>query len=341
MYCPRLDHFARFNADGTVGKCGHMINAPGFESWESMQSSLWLQQIRDTMNQDQWPQECQRCEQTEQTSNGNNSIRLNAIQRDIELSQHLDDYVILGGVLDNICNSACQSCNAAHSTKIGSLSDNNYVKVYNAALFDRVPWNNIIELDLNGGEPTASPAYQSLLENLPPHVRVIRVNTNGSRVLPNIEKILNQNIRVIVTLSLDGTELVHDYVRWPILWTNYQNTVAQYQSLRSQHSNISLEAWTVVHALNASAMSDIFKFVDREQLAHSWAYLAQPTVLNPMLTNTMTVAAKQKLNEDCDSRSQQVAQLLATQSNNQHDLDQYIAKQDRLRNINIKDFICA
>lgn len=339
MYCPRLDHFARLNADGTVGKCGHMIGAPGFDSWQSMQSSRWLQQIRDTMSLDQWPQECQRCQQTEQTTN--TSIRLNSIQRDISLSQHRHDYVILGGVLDNICNSACQSCNSAHSTKIGSLGSKDYARVDNSMLFDQVPWDRIIELDLNGGEPTASPAYQSLLENLPPHVLIIRVNTNGSRVLPNIEKILKKNIRVIVTLSLDGTGPVHDYVRWPILWTNYQHTVAQYQWLRSQYTNLVLEAWTVVHSLNASAMPDIFKFIDREQLAHSWAYLAQPNALNPMLTNTMTLAAKQKLNEDRDSRSQQVAQLLATLTNNQFDLDQYIIKQDQLRNINIQDYLCA
>jgi len=317
-----------------------MINAPGFESWTSMQNSGWLQQIRAIMSQDQWPQECQRCQHTEQIVNGT-SIRSHAIKRHIELSQHQDDYVILGGVLDNICNSACQSCNAAHSTKIGSLSDKNYVKVHNSQLFDRVPWQNIVELDLNGGEPTASPAYQSLLENLPPRVQIIRVNTNGSRVLPNLEKILKQKIRVIITLSLDGTGPVHDYVRWPILWTNYQSTVAQYQWLRSQYTNISLEAWTVIHALNASAVSDIFKFIDREQLAHSWAYLAQPTALNPMLTNTMTLAAKRKLLEDCDSRSQKVAELLATRDNNQHDLDKFIVKQDQLRNINIQDYLCV
>ena len=37
MYCPRIDHFIRLNKDGSVGKCGHMINAKGFGSYEELE----------------------------------------------------------------------------------------------------------------------------------------------------------------------------------------------------------------------------------------------------------------------------------------------------------------
>ena len=37
MYCPRLDHFVRLNQNGSVGKCGHMINAKGFDSLEELE----------------------------------------------------------------------------------------------------------------------------------------------------------------------------------------------------------------------------------------------------------------------------------------------------------------
>ena len=46
MYCPRLDHFVRLNQDGTVGKCGHMINAKGFDSYEELEHSDWMATVR-------------------------------------------------------------------------------------------------------------------------------------------------------------------------------------------------------------------------------------------------------------------------------------------------------
>ena len=36
MYCPRLDHFVRFNPNGTVSRCGHMVNSPEFDTLEKM-----------------------------------------------------------------------------------------------------------------------------------------------------------------------------------------------------------------------------------------------------------------------------------------------------------------
>ena len=86
MYCPRLDHFVRFNSNGTVSRCGHMINAPEFDTLAEMESSVWLQQIKDRMSQDQWPPECARCQETEP-----NSIRMFSIELDKQTSQQ--DYL--------------------------------------------------------------------------------------------------------------------------------------------------------------------------------------------------------------------------------------------------------
>ena len=103
MLCPRLDHFVRFNPNGSVSRCGHMVNAPEFASLEEMDASAWLTLVKET----EWPTECVRCRQTE--SINQTSIRLNAIKFDKIQTQ--SDYLTVGGVLDNICNSACLTCN--------------------------------------------------------------------------------------------------------------------------------------------------------------------------------------------------------------------------------------
>ena len=42
MHCPRLDHFVRFNPNGSVGRCGHMVNSPAFDNLSLMDNSQWL-----------------------------------------------------------------------------------------------------------------------------------------------------------------------------------------------------------------------------------------------------------------------------------------------------------
>ena len=309
-----------------------MIGAPNFDSWDTMQHSHWLQSVKDQMNNNQWPLECQRCQRTENSTEPH-SIRLGSVQRDQILSRIDSDYVILGGVLDNICNSACQSCNSNLSTKIGSLESKKYKKISNVHLFDQIPMHRVVEIDLNGGEPTASPEYQSLLYNLPDTVKILRVNTNGSRILPNIEKILSKNIKVIITLSLDGVDLIHDYVRWPITWKKYTQTVEQYKILRSNHSNLLLQAWTTVHALNVFNFDQILKYCKIHNLDHSWAFLVNPLPLNPIYKNKYTMLAKNTI------KSLDITDKIAVQENNQSQLDAFITAQDQLRKINIKDYI--
>ena len=135
MFCPRIKHFVRLNPDGTVGKCGHMIGQKGFGSFEELHDSNWLMDIQDTMDRGQWPAECIRCQRSENAKG--ESIRTNSIKRHKILEPVRKDYLIVGGVLDNICNSACQSCNSGLSTKIGSLESKNYPRVNNVDTYTK------------------------------------------------------------------------------------------------------------------------------------------------------------------------------------------------------------
>jgi MoaA/NifB/PqqE/SkfB family radical SAM enzyme len=314
-----------------------MIDPPGFTSWQEMQTSQWLHDVRDNMERDRWPSECHRCRDTEQSHQ--HSVRLASNERHQILHRIDKDYIIVGGVLDNVCNSACQSCNPGLSTKIGSLSGPKYIKIDNSGLLDGIPRDRILEIDINGGEPTASPRYQQLLADLPPNLKILRVNTNGSRQLPNIEKILGSGIKVIVTLSLDGIGSRHDYVRWPIKWKNYVSVVEGYQALRDQHRNLILQTWTTLHALNAVQFFDIQRWCQEQNLDHSWAWLVSPSVLNAHATNEFTTEARDHLIDHPDEQVRALAQQLAVGEHNQQDLASWILAQDQLRKIHIKDYI--
>ncbi len=326
MYCPRIDHYVRLNQDGSMGKCGHMVNTKEFASYEDMVHSDWLMTVEKKMDQDQWPEECIRCQQSEKVKG--ESVRTNSIERHKLLKPIRNDYLIVGGVLDNTCNSACQSCNAGLSTKIGALeSKKNFLRVDNFELFKKLPQERIIEFDVNGGEPTASKNYKKILQDLPANVKIVRMNTNGSRMISELEEVLKRNIMVIVTMSLDGIGDVHDYTRWPIKWENYTKTVDAYKSLQKQYKLLQLDFWTTVSCLNVRNLPDIVNFAKNNNIPHDWAFLNQPSVLNVRYTNRFTSRAKHISPGE-----------IAVDEDNDQALSEFIARQDRLRNIDIKDY---
>ena len=272
MYCPRLDHFVRFNSDGTVGCCGHMTAGPRFKSYSDLESSDWLADIKDEMSHDTWPVECQRCKTTEQESN--TSIRLDSIKRDQIFKKIRKDYLIVGGVLDNVCNSACLTCNEQLSTKIGSLTNKKYIKINNANKFWELPQERIIHLDINGGEPSHSKNYKHLLANLPKNVKSVRLNTNCSTVLDELLPLKARGIDVTVTVSLDGIGSVHDFVRWPITWDKFYKNLMTYKTMP-----VKLNLWTTVSVLNIDDLPNIVAFAQENSIDHSYAYLTTPQEL--------------------------------------------------------------
>ena len=325
MYCPRIKHFVRLNQDGSVGKCGHMVKAKGFASYNELQQSEWLKEIGSQMEMDQWPMECFRCYQSEKVKG--ESVRTNSIDRHKLLETIREDYLIVGGVLDNVCNSACQSCNSGLSTKIGSLESKKYKKINNYEVFKKLPQERIIEFDVNGGEPTASKNYKKILHDLPDNVKIVRMNTNGSRMISELEEVLKRNIMVIVTLSLDGIGKVHDYTRWPIKWENYTQTVEAYQQLQKKYKLLQLDFWTTVSCLNIENLPDIIDFAKEKNIPHDWAFLQQPSVLNVRHTNKFTARAKHVSPDE-----------VAVDEDNQDHLKEFMDGQDALRNIHAKDY---
>jgi len=330
MHCPRLKHFIRLQPNGKIGKCGHMIQGKEFDSVEELESSDWLKDLESKMSTNIWPDECQRCVQTEDIMQ--DSVRVKSIARHNLLYPKNKKYLVVGGVLDNICNSACQTCNSTLSTKIGSLESKNYLKFNNLEQFYKLPQDRILEVDVNGGEPTASPNYKKLLATLPASVKIVRINTNGSKFINEIVDLLNKDIMIIITLSFDGTAQVHDYVRWPIKFSNYLTTLNQYKQLQKKYKLLKLNLWTTVSALNIGDFDNIELFAEQNCIDHHWAFLNSPDVLNVKYKNNFTLQAKKKI------KNKNILKQVATEKNNQDKLDLFIAKQDHLRKIRIEDY---
>jgi sulfatase maturation enzyme AslB (radical SAM superfamily) len=262
-----------------------MVDAPQFDSLTDMETSAWLANVKALMKLDQWPTECVRCQETEP-----NSIRQYAIR----LKEQTDrsDYLQVGGVLDNICNAACLSCNETLSTRIGALNGRGFTVYNNLDQFYQLPQDRIVHLDINGGEPSYSKNYKQLLANLPPNLKTLRLNTNCSTVLTELENICQRGIEVIVTVSCDGIGAVHELTRWPITWQTFYNNLMTYKNMP-----VWLNLWTTVSVLNVDDLPNIQAFAKEHGIDHSWAYLKQPhelSVDNPNTEARQAYIIKQK-----------------------------------------------
>jgi MoaA/NifB/PqqE/SkfB family radical SAM enzyme len=262
-----------------------MVDAPQFDTLEDMESSMWLAKTREKMQADQWPTECVRCQETEP-----DSIRHYAIKLHEHTAQ--PNYLQVGGVLDNVCNAACLSCNEKLSTRIGNLNGPGFPVYNNLDRFWALPQDKIIHLDINGGEPGYSKNYKQLLSNLPPNLKTLRLNTNCSTVLTELEQIAQRGIEVTVTVSCDGIGSVHDLVRWPIPWQKFYDNLMKYKAMPVQ-----LNLWTTVSVLNVDDLPNIQSFAQSHGIEHSYAYLKQPyelSVDNTDIQSRLAYISRQK-----------------------------------------------
>jgi sulfatase maturation enzyme AslB (radical SAM superfamily) len=313
-----------------------MVTPMGFQTFDELDKSDWLAEVEQTMAKDQWPKECMRCQHTEKVKG--ESVRTKSIERHKVLKNRRDNYLVVGGVLDNVCNSACQTCNATLSTKIGSLETKNYVRTNNIDQFYGLPQNRILEVDVNGGEPTASKNYKKILANLPENTIIVRMNTNGSRMIKELEGILSKRVMVIVTLSLDGVEDTHDYVRWPIKWKNYVDNVKQYQNLQKQFPLLKLNSWTTVSCLNVANLPNILDFTTEHNIDHDWAFLNTPNVFHVKHKNRYTEFAKYRLQTSSYEQCRKISESVAVGQDNDAELMDKIKQQDTLRGIDYKNY---
>jgi sulfatase maturation enzyme AslB (radical SAM superfamily) len=297
-----------------------------------MEASDWAKELKQT---EEFPDECVRCQTTE-LANGT-SIRIDAIRRDKLLKTFRDNYLIIGGVLDNVCNSACQFCSSQLSTTIGSL-EKNVIRLENVSAFDRLPQDRIIELDINGGEPSYSKNYKRLLDNLPPNVKIVRINTNGTTVIDNLEALLKQKIKVIITLSFDGTDRVHEYARYPVEWRKWDSVVRQYKHLADKYPNLELGFWSTLNVFTINDLENMLRYADEVGIGFSYGILEYPEQMSIRYENEFTKQARETFEKSDILLLKQLASLVASQYNNTNELVDFITKQDSVRGISYKDY---
>lgn len=341
MKCSRLTHFVKIET-GTlpIVRCCHMASPPRFKSLDDLENSNWLKDINEKIDNDIWPADCVRCQQAEEA--GLESVRIISNKHHNLLKEIRDNYLIVDVIVDTICNAACSICSADLSSTIAKMTNIPVNRFDGLSVLDTISNDRILQLDILGGEPGASKKSQKLLNNLAnfPNLQKIHISTNGSMKIKEIERLLEKGITVDLVISMDGTNKIFEYCRYPINWLKFEDNILFYKALQKKYQNLSLLLWTSISSLCVADIPNMVEFSKKVDIPLNGAPIQFPEEISLGKTNKLTLNAKKILNNDKSDFSKKIESLLALDENNNDDeLNRFLMNNDQIRKITHTDYM--
>ena len=161
----------------------------------------------------------------------------------------LDRILILKLYTSNICNATCVSCDPIASSSWSQLMHRMYpivpLKKYKLVdlekVKDKVDFKELKMLNFVGGEPLYEKKNFEFLEYLCSTGNTdlfISMVTNGSVKLTNKQKqILSKFKNINFSVSIDGTESVFEYLRYPLKWDELNKNLEFFREISNNISS--------------------------------------------------------------------------------------------------------
>jgi sulfatase maturation enzyme AslB (radical SAM superfamily) len=312
-----------------------------------------INKIRSEMKQGIRPIECTKCWNLEDNNLlSDRHLKNNAL--DFYLKKNLAD-IMQDAVEENTlmvklissftCNASCVYCNSGSSSYWHTIErriDKTIpIKSYEFIDLDKVQreidFGKIKILSLIGGEPLLERKNFEILQKLLDLGNsdvFISVVTNASIELSDqYQKILSNFANLNLSLSLDGTNGIFDYQRWPLKWTDVEKNIEVYRKITP---NIS--AVCTITNLSVLYYNETKAWFNAQNIPWLSNPVYTPAVFHPKI---LPVSAKNRLRNimdtndfntfigDPDQDVSPVWESFLTE----------IKKQDTAKNINIRDFI--
>jgi pyruvate-formate lyase-activating enzyme len=131
----------------------------------------------------------------------------------------------------NKCNLMCRMCNSDYSSLIAK--ENQKLKIvndtdYQYTGFDIIDIEKIEKLYVAGGEPTIMPELHKFLEECIAKKKTnfeIQLNTNAVSLSTKFKSLIKHFSNFNFEISVDGYDLVNQYIRWPTKWNKLINNI--------------------------------------------------------------------------------------------------------------------
>lgn len=184
--------------------------------------------------------------------------------------------------LTDLCNSKCKMCNIWKKTPLKELSIEDIESFANQEIFSEIKWIN-----LTGGEPFMRKDIKRTLQSLYrlPSLEGIAIPTNGfltekiTKVSSGVLKLIPKNKFLSVTVSIDGKEKTHDFIRG--VHGAYDKSVATFKALNKiRATNFNVGIQPTISKLNLEEIEQIYNMWAGEVSVGFAVMMAEETYYN-------------------------------------------------------------
>ena len=242
-------------------------------------SAPYYSEIRDQMQNGEWPSICNICKRQEDF--GYKSLRLMALENySSDYSTIALKYIDIK--FSSICNLSCRMCFPYAS----SLVEEYYEKFqkpyflrdedkYNENIIERHNQNeklayvkdaieNGLEvLKVTGGEPFASKEFINIIDwcllNNYTNLELI-ITTNGTKLNTRLVDKLIKFKKVRLNLSIDGTKETYSYIRYKSNWNNLEKNIKKLKEISQDKNNIKISVSCLLMFYNILDIKNLAKW---------------------------------------------------------------------------------
>jgi len=248
---------------------------------------LWndqrFQELRQAFLDGKKPKECQSC--WDEEAAGMPSFRVQwAKDKKINTDDVIFTPIATQGPramdlkLNNVCNLKCRICGPqASSTFLKEYQERFNIKIEDGSywLSNKIletaneavilQWaQDLIHLEVTGGEPMASPENIKVLELLinsgrAEHISIL-LNTNGTLYNKKFLDLLVRFKEITLCISVDDLGERLEYERYPTEWNTVQDNIKKFIELKKQHSNLFLTLCPTVSIFNVYYLPEFLEW---------------------------------------------------------------------------------
>ncbi len=253
---------------------------------QDYKNSKFLQDIKHTMLQNEWPTGCIRCK-TEEDSGIKSKRELDYARWTKDWDQYTEDkgIIVVSIAFGNTCNLKCISCNSSASSRWRKEYkdlynvDHKAIEVIDNLASEEIfqTLQNVIHFDIHGGEPFLS-EIEKQIDLLERYVESgqskdisLHYTTNGQTFPNNKFWDLWKNFKEIdLQLSIDGVGTRYEYIRYPANNDKLLKNVESYLKKQNILCNFRLSVSHTLSAYNIFYLDEFFYWCEKIGLPVPW-----------------------------------------------------------------------
>lgn len=240
----------------------------------------------------------------------------------------------------NLCNGQCVTCNSTWSSAWAQLEGRStqYRGLDIDAVDFGINWADIVSLSFVGGEPLLEKKNFKILEKLVESGNTncfVSIVTNGSIELTEYQiSVLKNFSKLNVCFSIDGTDRVFEYMRFPLQWDKLRKNIALFRTLTD---NLSVSC--MISNLNIYYYSELMTFFKQEKLSYACKQITHPLLFGP---GNLPDAVKVAVRNNNPNYLPEVEAFMSVGIFSAHRYENFkleVERQDQLKKISIADYL--